>query len=228
MAADLALLDAVAAGAPPVLRWYRWRPPALSLGRFQAEHDVDPAACARYGVAVTRRPTGGRAVLHGADLTYAVALPAPPGTGGSVDAVYRRLADALVAGLAGLGVHAAVGHSDGPGGAACMASQQGSDLRVGERKLCGSAQVRQRGVVLQHGSVLLDRLPFDESDLLVDAGPPAALRTSTVTLRELGAPHDARSVAAALVEGFRTALDVDFRSMDRLDLPSSARCRPAR
>ena len=218
MAADLALLDAVVAGGPPVLRLYRWRPPALSLGRFQPEADVDAAACARRGVEVVRRPTGGRALLHGGDLTYAVALgeaavgDAGAGPGPGVDAVYRWLAGALIAGLARLGVDAAVAHHEGPAGAVCMATQQGADLRVGDRKVCGSAQVRHRGGVLQHGSVLLDRLPFDETDLVAGGGDREALRAATVTLRELGAPTEPRVVAAAVVEGFRLALDVEFTS----------------
>jgi lipoate-protein ligase A len=215
MAADEAVLDDVAAGAPPALRLYRWSPPALSLGRFQPADDVDERACARLGVAVVRRPTGGRGLLHGADLTYAVALPRPAGPAGGVDAVYRTIAGALIDGLARVGVTAAVARHHGPAGPVCFAGQQGADLRVGDRKLCGSAQVRRDGAVLQHGSILLDRLPFDETDLLVARpGTPAVtrerLRTATVTLRELGAPSDARMVGEAVVEGFRTALDLRF------------------
>jgi lipoate-protein ligase A len=215
MAADEALLDEVAAGALPALRLYQWRPPALSLGRFQPADDVNGAACDRLGVEVVRRPTGGRGLLHGADLTYAVAMPRPGGLDGGVDAVYRRLAGALIEGLQQLGVTAAVAHHEGPSGPVCFAGQQGADLRVGERKLCGSAQMRRAGAVLQHGSILLDRLPFDETDLLV-ARPgaavptPARLRAATVTLAELGATTDPSTVAQALVEGFRTTLDLDF------------------
>lgn len=212
MAADVALLDEVARGAPPALRLYRWRPPALTLGRFQSGSDVDAAACVRLGVEVVRRPTGGRALLHGADLTYAAVFPEPRGPDAGVDAVYRRVAGALIAGLARLGVSAEVARHDGPAGAVCMATQQGADLRVGDRKVCGSAQVRHRGVVLQHGSVLLHRLPFDETDLVAAAGGRTALRAATVTLDELDAPADPRVVADALVEGFRTAFDIDFTS----------------
>lgn len=219
MDADLAMLDAVAAGGPPVLRLYRWDPPALSLGRFQPEDDVDHAACAARGVEVVRRPTGGRALLHGADLTYSAAFPQPPGDAGRVDALYEWLAGGLIAGLARLGVHAAVARNDGPAGPVCFAGQQGADLRVGERKLCGSAQVRRDGAVLQHGSVLLRRLPFDELDL-VHARPGdrpveearAHLRATTVTLEELGAPTDPGVVAEALVEGFASGLDLQFTS----------------
>jgi lipoate-protein ligase A len=212
MRADLVLLDEVAAGAPPALRLYRWDPPALSLGRFQPEQDVDDAACDRLGVEVVRRPTGGRALLHGGDLTYAVAVPRPDGAAGTVDAVYRLLAGGLIAGLARLGVTAAVARHHGPAGPVCFASQQGADLRVGERKLCGSAQVNRDGVVLQHGSILLERLRFDETDVLAGTHDRAGLRAATVTLAELGAPNEARTVAGALVEGFAEALDLSFRS----------------
>ncbi len=215
MDADVALLDAVADGAPPALRLYRWSAPAITLGHFQPDDDVDWDACRRLGVEVARRPTGGRGLLHGADLTYAVVLRRPEGSAGGVDALYCRLAGALIAGLAQLGVVAAVARHDGPTGPVCFAGQQGADLRVGDRKLCGSAQVRRRGAVLQHGSILLERLPFDETDLLVARpGTPVvtreALRAATVTLAELGAPTDVHQVAAAVVAGFHATLDVEF------------------
>jgi lipoate-protein ligase A len=219
MAADLACLDAVEAGGPPVLRLYTWTPPALSLGRFQPDTDVDFEACSAHGVQVVRRPTGGRALLHGGDLTYAVAMPRPAGPDGHVDALYRTLARALIAGLAGLGVDAEIGGDRGPSGPVCFVAAQGADLRVGERKLCGSAQVQRGSAVLQHGSILCERLPFDELDLLHpapgDAGPDATrarLQARSVTLAELGVETDPSMVAGAIVAGFESALDVTFAS----------------
>jgi lipoyl(octanoyl) transferase len=213
MAVDAALLDEVAAGALPALRLYRWHVPALSLGRFQADDDVNHDACARLGVEVVRRPTGGKALLHGADLTYAVVMPRPVGGAGRVDAIYCTLAAGLVSGLAHLGIdaHVAQHAPGGEAGPVCFTSMQGADLRVGTRKLCGSAQVRRGGAVLQHGSVLLDRLAFDESDLIHPSGHAAVdVGAVTVTLWELGAASDPESVAGALVRGFRETLDVEF------------------
>ena len=222
MAADLACLDEVAAGAEPRLRLYGWCPPALSLGRFQPDADVDVDACRARGVEVVRRPTGGRALLHGADLTYAVALRRPAGAAGHVDALYRTIASGLVAGLGRLGVEAHVGEDRRAAGPACFAAAQGADLRVGDRKLCGSAQVQRGSVVLQHGSILLDRLPFDELDLLAGTADPVTrsrLRARSVTLREVGVRTDRAVVAAAIVAGFESALNVTFesrvRSVDR-------------
>ena len=219
MAVDAALLAEVAAGAAPALRLYTWDGPALSLGRFQPATDVDVAACERLGIPLVRRPTGGRALLHGGDLTYAVAFPRPPGALGTVEALYERLARALVAGLAQLGVDAEVGRSDGEVGPACFGAARGADLRAGGRKLCGSAQLQRDGAVLQHGSVLCRRLAVDETDLLAFASERARavsraeLRDRTVTLAELGAPAEPRDVAPALVTGFAQTLDLEWRSM---------------
>jgi lipoate-protein ligase A len=202
MARDLALLDGVRSGAPPTLRMYRWARPTLSLGRFQDDTEVDHEACARHGVDVVRRPTGGKALLHGGDLTYAVAMSAPEGGGGTVDAVYRLIARPLIDAFRTLGVSAAVARQDGPAGPVCFATQQGADLRVRDRKVCGSAQVRRGRSVLQHGSILLRRLDVDETDLMHTDLARERLRAATVTLEELGAPTDPRVVADAVAQAF--------------------------
>lgn len=211
MARDLAMLDAARRGGAPTLRLYRWLRPTLSLGRFQDEADVDHDACAAHGVDVVRRPTGGKALLHGGDLTYAVALRAPPGSPSTIDALYRALARPLIDGLRALGVIATIARHDGPGGPVCFATQQGADLRVGERKVCGSAQVHRDGAVLQHGSILLRRLEVDETDLVRGAPDRAALRAATVTLDELGVSTSARALADALVAAF-SGTDVPRRT----------------
>jgi lipoate-protein ligase A len=87
---------------------------------------------------------------------------------------------------------------------------------VGDRKLCGSAQVWRDDCVLQHGSILLRRLSFDETDLLNDAGDRVELRAATVTLEELGAPNEARRVADALIMGFDDAFDCSLNSLRTL------------
>src|SRR5437870_580846 len=75
MAIDEALLDSVARGGPPAIRFYTWRPATLSLGVNQPVGEVDREACTRLGFDVVRRPTGGRAVLHQHELTYSLAAP---------------------------------------------------------------------------------------------------------------------------------------------------------
>ncbi len=103
MALDAAILAAVDAGeAPPTLRLYGFAPPALSLGYGQPDDEVDFEACRRLGIEVVRRPTGGRAVLHDRDLTYALVVPSsdprfPPSVSGSYQVVAEALRDALSA-----------------------------------------------------------------------------------------------------------------------------------
>src|SRR5829696_6514735 len=107
MARDEALVSSHAAGAmPPTLRLYRWNPASLSLGRFQRADAIDRAACARAGVAIVRRPSGGRALLHDAELTYAIIARADHALFGdqSILATYRQISLALLAGLRRLGV----------------------------------------------------------------------------------------------------------------------------
>jgi lipoyl(octanoyl) transferase len=109
MARDEALLAAHAEGAAaPTLRLYRWHPACLSLGRFQRADAIDQAACARAGVAIVRRPSGGRALLHDRELTYAIVARADHPLFGdrSILATYRQISLALLAGLRRLGVAA--------------------------------------------------------------------------------------------------------------------------
>jgi hypothetical protein len=114
MGVDEALLAAVIAGGPPTLRFYTWDGPWLSLGYAQRSGPGRLAACARAGVGVVRRATGGRAVLHGGDLTYALAAPTallPDG----LHASYRLVAGALLAALRSLGVEAETSGREAPG-----------------------------------------------------------------------------------------------------------------
>ena len=109
MARDEALLSTQAVGAAqPTLRLYRWRSAYLSLGRFQRADAIDQAACARADVAIVRRPSGGRALLHDAELTYAIIARADNPLFGdqSIAATYRQISLALLAGLRRLGVAA--------------------------------------------------------------------------------------------------------------------------
>jgi lipoate-protein ligase A len=161
MAIDGAIMVAVAEGrSPPTLRFYGWRPPCVSIGYGQSMRGViDLEACAERGYDWVRRPTGGRAVLHIDELTYSVTAPRDePRVRGDVVSSYRRLSRGLVAGLRYLGadVHQAEGEeAEGAGSAACFDVPSHYEVTALGRKLVGSAQVRRRGVVLQHGALPL-------------------------------------------------------------------------
>ncbi|HEX8359088.1 MAG TPA: lipoate--protein ligase family protein, partial [Longimicrobium sp.] len=160
MALDEALAESVAEGGAPVLRFYRWSPPCLSLGRNQpAAGMYDLEAIRERGWDVVRRPTGGRAVLHHRELTYCVALPDT--LLGSPREAYTAINRAIVAGLRRLGVDAAVQGDTGrrapvPSLAPCFAEPVQGEVVAGGRKLVGSAQRRMGSVLLQHGSLPLE------------------------------------------------------------------------
>lgn len=159
MAVDHALMGPARRGEV-TLRFYRWDPPCLSLGRNQrAEGRYDPGAAARHGVDVVRRPTGGRSVYHDRELTYA--LTAPVELWGGLRTSYGRVNDALRRGLSRLGVPVGVaeeregGRAPGPGSRACFRDPLPGEVTAGGRKLVGSAQWREDGAFLQQGSLLL-------------------------------------------------------------------------
>ncbi|HEX4607356.1 MAG TPA: lipoate--protein ligase family protein [Urbifossiella sp.] len=156
MAADEALLESAAAGVAS-LRFYTWTEPTLSLGYFQPAE----VRSATPGVDWVRRSTGGAAILHHHELTYALALP-PGGdwhNGGSwVCRMHHLLRDELAD--AGLAAHAVVcGEEQKLGEVLCFLDQTAGDLLIAGSKVAGSAQRKWKGALLQHGSILLRRSP---------------------------------------------------------------------
>jgi len=217
MAIDEAMLEAHAAGeTPAALRVYRWRPPAVSLGRFQrADSSLDLAACRDRGIDVVRRPTGGRAILHtGEEVTFSILVSAERlGTSGVMDS-YRALAGGIIAALRSLGLDARLVERSSPAPAsaardpACFAVKARCDLVVGSSKLVGSAQVQRRGVILQQNSLPL-RINL--------AGWREIFRRSGGTPQAVGLCDAAEQsiayadVAAALKAGFASAFGVTLR-----------------
>ena len=189
MAIDQALLEEAGRSGRAVLRLYRWDPPCLSFGRNEpALARYDRAAIVRLGLDVVRRPTGGRAVWHEHEVTYAVV--APIATFGSLRESYRCIHERLAAALRTLGVEATLASdrltarpSDRPG--PCFSSPVGGEILAAGRKVIGSAQLRQGTAFLQHGSILLDG-----SQNLVRAvsRQPSAVRGETTLSAVLGRP----------------------------------------
>ena len=175
MARDHALAAASAPGRHAV-RFYRWQPATLSLGR----NEPVTGAYRRFlrqrpDVGLVRRPTGGRAVLHDRELTYSVALPAR--ACGGPRAAYRRINEALVAGLRGLGVDARLASARTalpPDAGPCFLQPAEGEVTVAGRKLVGSAQARMGDALLQHGSLLLvsDQAGLAREDAPMPGKPP--------------------------------------------------------
>lgn len=164
MATDECLFESAVSGeAPATVRLYLWRRPTLSVGYRQKWEEVcDLAACARWSVDLVRRVTGGRAVLHDRELTYAVAAPASVWLGGSsVHAVYAWVRGAIREALQNENVRLDPDGSAGRLGRApselpCFAVPSGHEISAGGRKLVASAQKWHRRGFLQHGSILLE------------------------------------------------------------------------
>jgi lipoate-protein ligase A len=222
MARDLDLHAAVAAGqSPPLLRFYSWSPPALSLGRFQkAEEVADLEACRELGVDLVRRPTGGRAVLHHRELTYSVIVPAksaliPAGVLHS----YRLFNSCIVRGMALLDIPASLAPENaGRGGIApgsCFDTAAAYEVRVAGKKVIGSAQMRRKGVLLQHGAILL-QLSLDLYRRILLPSPDAKVDYLQLLGREAAGLHDlgyhvsAAALAEAITAGFSTGLAIEF------------------
>lgn len=200
MARDAALLDEHRPGDPPVLRLYRWRPPAVSYGYHQGVEGFDAAAIAAAGFGLVRRPTGGRAILHADELTYAVVGTSPsPLFGESLHATYTRINEPLLLFLRDLGLAPDVsgGESrDDARGMVCFKSAGRHEIQVQGRKLVGSAQRRHGGVFLQHGSILAGPAHLELPRFLLpgpDRPAPDRAQLSLVTTdlgKLLGAPLD--------------------------------------
>jgi len=219
MARDIAMLDAVIAGdVPGSLRLYGWSPSCLSLGRHQSDGAADVEFCRRHGIDVVRRPTGGRAVLHHLELTYAVAAPLGRGPlPRPLQDAYRVVCSALVLGIRSLGVDAQLTGGEvnvalpGPQTAVpCFEAAAGGEVVVGGRKLIGSAMRSRGGYILQHGAILLDwdgRLQAGAMGLVDDS----TLRPHVTTLAEqLGGAPAREELERALVVAFEEALEIEL------------------
>src|SRR6266480_5527817 len=190
MALDQGLLEEADRTGRALLRLYRFDPPCLSLGRNEpAAARYDPAALAERRLDVVRRPTGGRAVWHEHEVTYAVA--APVAAFGSLRHAYHTIHARIAAALRSLGADATLApHQPRPSSRVdqptpCFATPVGGEVLVAGRKLVGSAQVRKGNAFLQHGSILLDG--SQEIIAAVSRKPQVASGVTTLA-RILGRP----------------------------------------
>ncbi len=209
MGLDEAMLRNASEFGRATLRLYTWSGPWLSLGYAQRRMAPERwEACRKAEVAIVRRTTGGRAVLHGMDLTYSVAAPEAMLRRG-LHGAYDQVADALLAGLCGLGVAeaqraAGEGAASGEASFDCFAQPAGDEIVAGGRKLIGSAQRRSGGAVLQHGSI---RVGADLPSVARAAGVADGL---AISLAELGHTFAEESLRNALVCGFAEVFGCEF------------------
>ncbi|SES09076.1 lipoate--protein ligase family protein [Salisediminibacterium halotolerans] len=228
MAIDEWLMTKVGAGdSKPVLRFYTWKPKALSLGYFQkTDGKIDLDAVQASGADIVRRLTGGRAVLHDHELTYSVILPdTHPNMPTSVTESYKILSQGLMEGYRNLGIDAELAE-DRPEGkpdnsAVCFEEPSWYELLASGKKAAGSAQVRKKGALLQHGSVPITMNIEELYDMFMYRTERAkekmreSFREKATTIAdELGRTPDMEEVAAAFYSGFEKGLNVKLEPIE--------------
>ncbi|KKX56828.1 lipoate--protein ligase family protein [Brevibacillus borstelensis] len=229
MAVDEAILQLHSEGkVPPTVRFYTWNPATLSIGYFQkAAKEINLELVQEKGIGFVRRATGGRAVLHDQELTYSVVVSeSHPEMPSSVTEAYKVISLGLLHGFQNLGLDAEMVSlaSDeekekysSPGSSACFDSPSWYELVVEGKKVAGSAQTRQKGVILQHGSILLDmdvELLFSllhfSSDRLKER-MMESFRKKAVTINEVSnRPVSLQEAMEAFRDGFATGLKVEL------------------
>lgn len=228
MALDEALLNWHSEGKiPPVLRFYGWTKPTLSVGRFQkVEKTIDFSAVERYECMFVRRLTGGSAVLHDDELTYSIAVSEEKSyISDSIRAAYYTLSKGIMAGFKELGINADYSmpkeHFERNSTAVCFERPSDYEMLVNGKKISGHAQTRQKGVLLQHGSLpfsidkqmLFDLFNFS-SDKMRER-QRTAFSDKAITMNEAAKDKITYEVAAkAFQYGFEKELNLDFLPLE--------------
>lgn len=222
----------------PTLRLYAWKPACLSLGRFQRSTALNREACIAAGIEIVRRPSGGRALLHDDELTYAVVASSDHALvgAGSIAASYRVISLAFVEALRMLDVQtvfASKGQLEGKplkkssspktstresepeptpkekASSACFDAPTAYELTIDGRKLIGSAQMRREQVLLQHGAVPLSAHAHRLAALLDDT--PVDLAQRMIALDEAaGRRIHFEELAQALIQAFRSVWQIEL------------------
>lgn len=223
MAIDAALMARARALGEGVVRVYSWSEPTLSLGRNQYARDTySPDRVRDHALRIVRRATGGRAILHHREITYSVTAPAPPHE--SLARSYAAINELLVAALRVLGVDAEVAPRGArmlpPGSAPCFERPAPGEVMLGGRKLAGSAQCREDGAMLQHGSILVHD---DQARVAQLAGVDATAGVATL-FGALGRAPAPDEFADALFSEVRRAWDEKAAVLDVDASLDAARC----
>ena len=232
MAMDEALLNFVSRGEiDPVVRFYTWDPATLSVGYFQRlKKEIDIDKVKEKGFGLVRRQTGGRGVLHDKELTYSVIVPeSHPNMPSTITEAYRVISEGLLEGfkLLGFDAYFAIPRSKEereklkqPRSAVCFDAPSWYELVVEGRKIAGSAQTRQKSVILQHGSLLQD-VDVDElfdmfifkNDRLKEKMKKAFV-DKAVAINDISDRHiSIEEMEKAFEEGFKKGLNIEFKPL---------------
>jgi len=213
MAVDEAILQARIAGkVPNTLRFFRWQPSAISIGRFQeVQKEVLVENCKKHGIDIVRRISGGGAVYHDYDgeITYSVTVATEDLGTADVFAAYNLICNGLIEAIQILGIRADFDPGD---------PKNCPNVSVNGRKISGSAQSHKRGILLQHGTLLVDvdlKKMFTFLNVLwaktcMEVVNVAEKKITSVK-QELGASVSMKEAYHALVKGFEKALETSLK-----------------
>lgn len=234
MAMDVAITSAVARNKVlPTVRIYRWQPACISLGFHQKTSDIVLQRCKQDGIDVVLRPTGGRAILHAEELTYAIMIPPQseffyP----DIPRMYELISNCLIRALQNLAIpvkfdraeKAKSGFNRSELSTLCYASSVMYEIGVGNRKVIGSAQRRMQNAVLQHGSILLGPRHLDIIHYLSQGDDEWRARVRnymqrhTAFLNEFSDSHiDYTILGRQIRDGFAEELQVEFVEQELTD-----------
>lgn len=210
MAIDEAILNArIDNKVPNTLRFYRWSPSAVSIGKNQGIYEeVDLDACKRLGIDVVRRISGGGAVFHdfNGEITYSIIAKQSDFNIEDIDDSFRKLCQGIIIALSKIGLEAYHGKFHCP------------SIFVNNRKISGNAQARRKNIILQHGTILLDYNPeLMYTVLLVREGYKkeniikSVYQKVTTIKEELNKPTKFDEIKEYLVDGYRQVFGDDFK-----------------
>jgi lipoate-protein ligase A len=226
MARDVALMRRARNTGEIVFSIYEWNRPTLSLGRNQrAKGCYDLELMQSRGVDVVRRPTGGRALLHHREATYSVTAPIADGE--SLRESYDRFNRILLEGLLRLGVSAAVASGAStslpPTDIPCFAEPSAGELVSDNRKLVGSAQWRDAGALLQHGSILIENDQSMIADFSIDDSESHQVPAPATLTESLGYRPSVGDVADTMFESVRYIEDANAVDLDESEIIAATR-----
>ncbi len=208
---NMAIDEALLQSEVPVLRFYRWRPPAISIGYFQKlEEEINLEECKRRGIAYVRRITGGKAVLHDKELTYSFVISTELMPKGVIES-YKLISQAILTALGDLGLRVEMKEkvSRTQKSSLCFNDPSYYEIVVNGKKIVGSAQVRKKERLLQHGSILIDFDIEKMSSLFKISSPAVRIKKRVTSLnQELKREVKFKNVATALKKGFEENFNI--------------------
>ncbi len=208
---NMAIDEALLQSEVPVLRFYRWKPPAISVGYFQKlEGEIDLEECKRQGIDYVRRITGGKAVLHNRELTYSFVISQELMPKSVIES-YKIISKAILIALGNLGLKAGMKEvvKRTQKSSFCFHNPSHYEIVVNGKKIVGSAQTRRNGRLLQHGSILIDFDVEKMCSLLRTRDKISQVRERVTSLNdEMGKRIEFEDLAFVLKKGFEENFNV--------------------